>query len=400
MYLTNEEERILKGDRGEEKRIAMEILVALGKIYGASRLIPVKSAQISGISYKSIGEAGIRWLRSLSKARVVVPTTLNPAGMDLERWRFMGIHEDFARKQLEIIGILRGIGAEITCTCTPYLAGNRPSFGDHLAWAESSAVCYANSVIGARTNREGGPSALAAAIIGKTPLYGYHLDENRRATFKVRVLADLKDMSDFGALGYWTGALIKSGLPYFSGIKEPDDESLKALGAALAASSNASMYHVEGMTPEFRMAIKDEVEKVEFTNKDLAWVYDELTTFRGKKVDLVAIGCPHASLKEMEKIANMLAGKRIANGIKLWIFTSRAVRRTAERIGYIRAIQSAGGEVYADCCMVVSPIEKLGFESIAVNSAKAAFYLRAMSGIDVVFGSLKRCIDIALRGRL
>ncbi|HUW68557.1 MAG TPA: aconitase X, partial [Candidatus Nanoarchaeia archaeon] len=176
MHLTREEEAILEGERGPTLQKAMEILTALGEIYGADGLVPIKSAQIAGVSYKTIGDAGFEWISDL-EGTVVVPSMLNPAGMDLTRWQEMGIDEEFASKQIQIIEAYRRLGVRCECTCTPYHIDNTlAKFGDHLAWSESSAVSYANSVIGARTNREGGPSALSAALIGKTPNYGYHLD--------------------------------------------------------------------------------------------------------------------------------------------------------------------------------------------------------------------------------
>ncbi|MCG7844749.1 MAG: aconitase X catalytic domain-containing protein, partial [Methanomassiliicoccales archaeon] len=188
MQLTPEEQEMLAGKQGQGKRKAMELLVALGTIYGADRLIPITSAHLSGVSYKTIGEGGIEFLESMAKdAHVVVPTTLNPMGMDAERWREMGVGEHFAERQLHIIELYRRMGVEVNCTCTPYLLSNRPKVGDHIAWAESSALSFANSVLGARTNREGGPGALAAAIVGRTPNYGLHLDENRKATHVIEV---------------------------------------------------------------------------------------------------------------------------------------------------------------------------------------------------------------------
>ena len=184
LRLSPEERAMLAGDQGAGVRKAMEIIVALGRIYGAERLGPVHSVQVAGVSYHNLGEAGLDFLREWADqgARARVVTTLNPAGMDLRAWRELGFSESFASRQLAVIEAYRRLGARVTCTCTPYLVGNLPQLGDHVAWAESSAVSYANSVLGARTNREGGPSALAAAITGRTALYGLHLDENRRPT--------------------------------------------------------------------------------------------------------------------------------------------------------------------------------------------------------------------------
>jgi predicted aconitase len=178
MLLTAEEKEMLEGAQGRATQKAMQILVALGEIYGAERMIPVTSAQIAGVSYDNLGEAGLQFLSEMAegggKARVL--TTLNPAGMDIENWRSLGIQPDFAEKQERVLDAYSRMGVISTCTCTPYLTGNLPLFGEHIAWSESSAVCYANSVLGARTNREGGPSALASSLTGRTPEYGFHLE--------------------------------------------------------------------------------------------------------------------------------------------------------------------------------------------------------------------------------
>ncbi|TFH41620.1 MAG: DUF521 domain-containing protein, partial [ANME-2 cluster archaeon] len=249
MHLTREEEAILEGERGPTLQKAMEILTALGEIYGADGLVPIKSAQIAGVSYKTIGDAGFEWISDL-KGTVVVPSMLNPAGMDLSRWQEMGIDEEFASKQIQIIEAYRRLGVRCECTCTPYHIDNTlASFGDHLAWSESSAVSYANSVIGARTNREGGPSALSAALIGKTPNYGYHLDENRVPTVTVKVDSKLEG-ADYGALGHLVGSMVGSGVPLFKLASRPANTELKALGAAMAASGAVALYHVQDVTPE------------------------------------------------------------------------------------------------------------------------------------------------------
>src|SRR5512145_2017770 len=182
---------------------ALQILSALGKIYGAKRMIPVSSVQIAGVSYDNLGEAGLQWLSEMAagEGHAQVLAILNPAGMDLENWRALGISEEFAHNQQRVIDAFARMGVVTTCTCTPYLSGNLPHLGDHLAWAESSAVCYANSVLGAYTNREGGPSALAAALTGLTPEYGLHLDESRIPGVTVVIQAALHETSDFGALG-------------------------------------------------------------------------------------------------------------------------------------------------------------------------------------------------------
>lgn len=376
----------------------MEILVALGEIFDADKLIDVKSAQISGVSYKTIGDAGIEWIESLSSEKVVIPTTLNPTGMDLRLWRQMGISPQFAAKQIQIINAYLKLGAKSLCSCTPYLAGHSPKINDHISWAESSAVCYANSVLGARTNREGGPSALAAALIGKTANYGYHLDENRQPTMRINLDTHLHEESDFSALGAEIGKKVNNGVPFFTGIQHPDADSLKSLSASLAAFGGVALFHVESVTPEADSVKADDIESINFTSEELDSSYESLSTFQSGPIDLVTIGCPHASLSELKKIASHLRGKKVAKNTKLWIFTSVNVKLLAERFGYLGDITKAGGEIYTDCCMVVAPLENLGFNTIAVNSAKAAIYSPSASNVEVLFGTTGRLIDIAVKG--
>ena len=400
MDLTSSETDILEGEYGPVKQKAMEILVALGTIFEADKLIEISMAQISGISYKTIGDAGIRWLEFMSSEKVVVTTTLNPAGMDLRLWKQMGVSEKFASKQLDIIEYYLRLGAKPICSCAPYLSDHSPKIKEHIAWSESSAVCYANSVLGARTNREGGPSALAAAIIGKTANYGYHLDENRKPTLKVNVEVKLHEESDFGAIGSYIGEIVGNGVPYFKGVENPNADGLKSLAAALAASGGVAMYHVEGATPEASLSDVKGLDELTFTSSELASTYDKLSTLKSGKVDVVAIGCPHASLNEMKKIAESIKGRKVNKNTKLWVFTSVGTRLMAERFGYLGTILKAGGEVYTDCCMVVAPVEELGFKTMAVNSAKAAVYGPSTSKVDVIFGTTGRCLEIAVKGHV
>ncbi|NTW92508.1 MAG: DUF521 domain-containing protein, partial [Methanoregulaceae archaeon] len=276
LALLPEEERILAGEQGETRQMMMEILVALGKVFGAEHLIPIKSAQVSGASFKTIGEAGLEWLSGLD-SRVAVPTVLNPVGMDRKRWREMGIPESFARKQEEIITAYSRLGVRLECTCTPYYL-YQTRFGEHLAWSESSAVAYANSVIGARTNREGGPGALAGAIIGKTPAYGLHLVPKRcpELVFAVEQSPEWDDSALYGALGYFTGKISGNRIPFFTGIR-PTRNQLKALGAAMAASGAVALYHVEGITPEARIFSYpiDQLEKIPVTVSDVRLMANE-----------------------------------------------------------------------------------------------------------------------------
>ncbi|MDI9435002.1 MAG: aconitase X catalytic domain-containing protein [Euryarchaeota archaeon] len=398
MHLTREEEKMYQGEFGPAIQKSMEILVALGDIYRADGMVEIVSAQISGVSYKTIGEAGLEYLEDLASegAQVKVPSTLNPAGVDLDNWEKLGFPEEFAKKQQLIVEAYREMGISTTCTCTPYLVGNVPTLGSHVAWSESSAVCYANSVLGARTNREGGPGALSAAICGITPNYGYHLDEGRIPNLLVEVETPLKG-SDYGALGYLVGKTVGNGIPYFK-LKSRKQEktsvnNLKALGAALASSGAVALYHVEKITPEYQTVNVNlgELEKISITSVDIAETRDQLSMYKDKP-DLVCLGCPHASLEEIQEVAKILKGKTLAN--ELWVCTSISVKAASDRMGYTKIIEKAGGQVVCDTCMVVAPIEEMDFKVIGVDSAKAANYVPSMCGLDVVFDDWENLISI------
>jgi predicted aconitase len=380
----------------------MEIVVALGQIYGAEDLVPVRSVQVSGVSYKNLGEAGLDFLEEWASegARAQVPATLNPAGMDMVAWRRLGFSEDFARRQEAVIAAYAALGATPTCTCTPYQVGYVPAQGQHIAWAESSAVSFANSVLGARTNREGGPSALAAAIAGRTARYGLHLDDKRQPTGVVQVRCAVQSEADYGALGYLVGRQLRTGVPYFQfdqrGQQTLEVHHLKTLGAAMAASGAVALYHVEGVTPEACSGLQPASDLVALVVDDLAPAYLALNG-PSDDVDLVSLGCPHASLAEIESIASYLDGRQFKAA--LWITTARVIQEAAEETGLAQQIERAGGHIVADTCMVVAPVAELGFRAMATNSAKMAFYTPSHSGLSVRFGSMEQCLDAALTGK-
>ncbi len=391
MFLSNAEERTLSGENGEVMERLFRLLVRLGEIYDADKMIPIGSAQVAGVSYKSIGDPGVEFLEDYAGkgACVKVVTYLNPAGMDLEDWQELRIPPSFAEKQLRIINAFKKMGIVVSATCTPYLAGNLPRFREHIAWSESSAISFSNSVIGARTNREGGPSALAAALCGVTPNYGLHLDQNRKPQVLVEINAKLEENADYGALGYVVGKQVKNRIPYFKGIKDADTDQLKALGAAMAASGAVALYHIEDQTPEAHLMETGGLEKISVSDKDLDETFSKLTT--GKEPDIVILGCPHSSLKEIMTIARKLEGKKLKK--PLWVCTSRMVKEAANRMGFTQTIEGAGGKVLADTCMVVAPIEDMGYKTTGVNSGKAANYLPSFCRQNVVFSRLDTLIE-------
>jgi len=392
MYLTPVEEKILNGERGTTLQKAIEILVALGDIYEADRLIPIKSAQIAGVSYKTIGDAGLEWISDL-KGKVAVPSILNPAGMDRVCWKEMGISRDFADKQDKILRAYEELGVRIECSCTPYyIFDNIASFGDHVAWSESSAISYANSVIGARTNREGGPGALAAALIGKTANYGFHLDEYRKPDLLIQVDAKLGD-SDYGALGYIAGEMVGDKVPFFRLKSRPSKDELKSLGAAMAASGAVALYHVEGITPEAGK-YDEPLETITIEERQIKDVYETDTgsgTGSGEP-DLIAFGCPHSSPDELGRLARLLDGKKVKK--EVWICTSRAIKDRNPEL--VARIEKSGAKVFCDTCMVVSPASEK-FKCMMVNSGKAHKYVPNLCGIKSVMAPTEKCIEEALK---
>ncbi len=392
MKLTPYEEKMLSGEQGEAVRKSMEILVALGKIFGADRLIPVSSAQIAGVSYDNLGEAGLEFLADMAKdGKVRVLTTLNPAGMDLENWENLGISREFADKQMLVIDAFAKMGVITSCTCTPYLIGNLPRFGEHISWSESSAVCFANSVLGARTNREGGPSALASAITGRTPNYGMHIDANRQAQIMVRVKTKIRGTSEFGALGKAIGEKAGNKIPLIRGVKEASLEELKGLCASIATYGGTPMFHIPKITPERTKVPK---ETIEVTKQDIASALESMN--EECEPDFVSLGCPHLSIREIERIAGMLRGKHVK--IETWLATARQTRQLADMMGYSKIIEDSGAKFACDTCMVVAPL-KGRFRCLATDSAKSCFYARGKNAFKVHVGTFEQCISAAITGK-
>ncbi len=397
MELTVEERAMLAGDLGPGVGKAMEIIVALGRVYDAKGLIPVSSAQVAGVSYRNLGEAGLQFLTEWADqgARSRVPATLNPAGIDLRAWRELGFSEAFARRQMAVVEAYEALGVEPTCTCTPYLVGNVPAVDEHVAWAESSAVSYANSVLGARTNREGGPSAMAAAITGRTAAYGLHVEENRRAALRVEVRCRVETLSDFGALGYLVGRRALNKIPFFDGLVGCSNTELKVLGAAMAASGAVALYHVKGVTPEADRSYALRPDYQSLVVSDLRPAYAALNGDAGE-IDLVWFGCPHAGVEEIAQVVRLLDGREVRTA--LWITTARETREEAAREGLVQAIEASGGRVVADMCVVVAPMQELELRTLATPSAKGASYVPSHSGLVVRYGSVEQCVEAAITG--
>ncbi|MFW9908434.1 MAG: aconitase X catalytic domain-containing protein [Candidatus Thorarchaeota archaeon] len=392
LELTPEERSMLEGKHGKAARKAMEIITTLGEIYGAKRLIPVSSVQIAGVSYDNLGEAGLEYLSEMAEdGQTRVLTTLNPAGMDMTEWKKHGIEKDFAENQQRVVDAFERMGVVTTCTCTPYLIGNLPHFGEHIAWAESSAVCFANSVIGAYTNREGGPSALAAALTGVTAEYGLHLNENRVAQVKYEVQTELKETNDFGFLGQVIGNRTGKEIPYIVGVKKATTEQLKSFSASVATYGGVAIFHMEGITPN-RTTVPDKTEIV--TEADLKQAKLELDD-EDADIDFISIGCPHASIKEIAEIASMLNGRKVTDGKTVWITTAKPTKDLAIKMGYYDQIEQAGAYLVADACCAVAPL-KGRFKGLMTDSAKACFYARGKNKFKTEIRTMEECIKEAV----
>ena len=396
MQLTKQEQKMLEGAEGYAVQKSMEILVALGDIYGAKSLITVGSVQVAGVSYHNLGDAGLEFLNELAAdGKVRVLTTLNPAGMDLENWQQLGISPEFAEKQNLVIDAFKKMGILISCTCTPYLIGNLPLYGEHIAWSESSAVTFANSVLGAKTNREGGPSALAAAFVGKTPCYGLHLDENRVPDVHVQVNAELTKLSDWGALGYAIGKKAENKIPYITDIKTADLDELKSFCASVVTYGAKPLFYMKGITPGAELQAQPK-EAVVIEQSDIKSAYDNIND-EVSDIELVCVGCPHCSIKEISEIAGLLKGKKVAEGTEFWVATSRTAKQLADKRGYTEIIEAAGGKFACDTCMAVAPL-KGRFKSLATTSAKGCFYSR-QNNMKTKMGSVEECVEAAVTGK-
>lgn len=391
MYLTKEEERIYEGECGWASQICMRILVRLGELFNATRLIPIGSAHVSGVSYKTLGDAPADFLEALvnAEARVKVKATLNPQSFD-KKYLQRKLPPDICQKQLRILNCFEKMGFTKSLTCTPYYL-DMPKQGSHLAWAESSAVVYTNSVLGAWTNREGGPSALAAAIIGKTPDYGMHKAENRQPEFLVKVEAQLQNEIEFGALGTFLGKILEDKIPIIQGIQNASKENLKQLGAALASTGMVNMFYHESLPKK-----TNGIQKISVEAKDIKQTIESLSITSTEKPDLVFVGCPHCSLNEIKHAAELTSERKVKKGTELWVCTSSYIREKAEK--YVKKIEQGGGHVLKDTCAVATWTDKLGIKTIMTNSAKTAHYAPTLNKAETILAPLEDCLKTALKG--
>ena len=398
MRLTPEQENILEGKQGKTRQKAIRLLIDLGKAANAEKLVPVTSAHVSGVSPLTGGDGLIQFLEDLvsdSDGTAVVDTTLNSAGCDRSRFEEMDIPaKDYVEKQQMILDAYEKLGIELSLSCTPY--DNILEKGN-ASWAESNAVCFANSYSKLRTNRESGLSALATSLSGFTPEYGLLLDENRVPNIKVNVLCELNEPVDYSILGDWIGKQIDpkwkldfGPIPHIYGIDKFDFESKKALTAASANYGSALLF-VDSFTKE-PSDTKYQAE-INFDYSDLEERYEDLAP--KTEVDLVTIGCPQASIEEIERTAGFVKGKRIP-GKRLWVFTSSVNFDEANEKGYVETIEKAGGMVLRETCPEVVHYNHKKVKHILTNSMKAEHYLKSgLNSINTSVSRLSECIKHA-----
>jgi predicted aconitase len=374
----------------------MEILTKVGDAVEAESLVPIKSAHIQA-DYIGLHESGIELFERFAASRVSfgVPTSVNPASIDLDNWESFRVPAGFARKQIRLCEAYRRLGGIWCWTCVPYQVCNFPKTGETVAWAESSSVVFANSIIGCRTNRAMAGLDVASAILGLTPRFGMLLDENRVAQVAFMAAGSFSDL-DYRSLGYLIGKGAGSRVAALEGIpKNATSDDIKHLGAAAASACPLSMIHYVGITSGSSSIEKaaggERVEKVDVSKSDLEAVKGELNQTE-EAPDLVALGAPHLSVSELGSLARLLKGRKVKLGIKLCAYTSRQTYEMASRAGIRADIEAAGGTLSQGTDADVSPLRAMGFHVVLTNSALLAETLMADGAIKVRYASLRDII--------
>ncbi|HVF08140.1 MAG TPA: aconitase X catalytic domain-containing protein [Actinomycetota bacterium] len=407
LALSDGDQSALAGDRGEAVRLAMRIITRVGQAMGATALLDITRAHIDGCLYH--GRAGLDFARKLGDggARVVVPTTLNVSSLDLLHPELVQLGEATAAEARALMDAYVSMGCRPTWTCAPYQLPERPSVGEHVAWAESNAIVFANSVLGARTGRYGDFIDICCAITGRAPAAGLHLDRERRARaiFRVRHVPERlwRDEAAFAAVGHIVGRATGSVVPAIIGLpQDTTEDQLKALGAAAASSGAVAMFHAVGITPEAPTldAATAGVQPALDVPVDLAALRaarDELSTVEvGAAVGSESLGTPHCSVSELERLAELVRGRHLA--IPVYVNTGRDV--LARVPGPAASLREAGVSVVTDTCTYVTPIIERAATPVVTNSGKWAWYAPGNLGFDVAFATLEECIESAVSGRL
>jgi cis-L-3-hydroxyproline dehydratase len=398
---------ILGGALGEAAQLAMRVVLRMAGLLDADRLIDVSQAHIDGCIYT--GPGGLRFAERLVElgAQVRIPTTLNAVSVDRRRWRELGVDATIGEPASRLADAYLQMGAKPSFTCAPYLLDTAPAFGEQIVWAESNAVVYANSVVGARTLKYPDYLDICIALTGRAPLAGCHLDADRAASVSIELPPiENADESLYPLLGYHIGGLAPSEIPLIVGLEQaaPTSDDLKAFGAAFATTSAAPMFHIAGITPEASpdTASRDRLRKIEVTKADLIASWNELNSAQDNRVGLVAIGSPHASLSELARLAALCGGRTKHRDTALVVTCGRAVYQQAREAGFVATLEAFGVQLLTDTCwcMLGEPIVPRDARNVMTNSGKYAHYAPALVGRSARFGSLADCVDAACEGHV
>lgn len=413
MKLTDYEQAMLAGEFGEPRRIAISQQIQVGRFFDAEDFVEIDQAHIMGDT-ESLGKAGVEFLERMlaypeAERRVRVPTITDPRGIDQCRYRQLKQNSEWAELELRASDAMRQMGILMTDTCINYQTIQAPVFGQHLAFGDTGVVIYSNSVCGARSNFEGGPSALSAALTGRTPRYGYHLDRCRRGTHLFEVDFEPENLTEWGALGalvgraagsYWTVPVVNSM------HAQPDSDALKHFGAAMASYGSVPMFHIVGVTPEapdVASAFDGKPPKARrVTRQDLEGFYGSFHR-HDSKVDVVVFAAPQLSLIEMQQVADLLRGRRVHKDTALLVATSPENKSASDRMGLTQAIEEAGGMVLSGVCFYQMYARELGeangWKRLLSNSAKLVNIISGY-GYDPALASMEVCIEAAVKGRM
>ena len=388
---------MLDGTEGEAKRLAMDVLLKIGDAMGAKRFVRIVSVQAMA-HFGSLHIAGRDWLEKLAGmgGACCVPTTQDPASIPFDFWEEMGFDAEYANNQIRLRDAVVKLGELPMWSCTPYNQGSVPRLGQNVAWAESSAVSYANSVLGARTNRTPAGVAVCAALTGRAPEYGLYLEKNRAATFKVTVDAgELSDL-DYNTIGIILGRSVGHRVPALYGIPgTATNDNLKYLGASAAASGAVGLYHAVGVTPEVLagdpFAGRAPGCEMCITRADIGQAESGLTTKGAGEPDLAVIGCPHCSPAEILEIVRLIEGRRVVDGKGFWIYTTLENEQLMRRMGKADALRDAGVRIMAQTCLVISPLVG-DYRTLVTNSGKFASYLPSEHNVALRYAALETCV--------
>lgn len=401
---------MLRGDHGPATKMAMSILVRMAEVSGANELLDIVGAHIDSTVY--IGEAGLEFAERLASlgAKVAVPTTLNVSGLDEYHWQEWAVPSEWAKQAYRQMVAYQNMGTIPTWTCAPYQTEMKPKFGQQIAWGESNAIVFANSVIGARTERYPDLFDICCAITGRAPAIGLHLTENRAGQLLFQLVdipTQIQQRDDFyPVLGNLIGKLSLDKIPVIHGMAvKPGEDQLKAFGAGAASSGGVALFHMIGITPEAQTLEeafqgKSPIQTIEVTMDMLRDSRRELTHTGTDELHMVVLGSPHFSLAEFKHLAPLVQGKRKHPNVKFLVTSSRAMTQLAQRAGYLEPLAAFGAQLTVDTCILTSPMLPEEIRYLMTNSAKFAYYSPGLLQKQIAFGSLEDCVNSAVEGRV